>query len=341
MSIGTSIMRFGNKMITTLGHHGPTIAVIGGSAAVIAGCVLACKATLKAEDILDTHNVRMNMVREAKAKHPNEYTSSDEKKDKLQVYMTTAGSFARLYGPSLLIGAAGFAAIFAGFGLIKRRYGIAVSAVTALDKSFKEYRKQVINEFGIEADERFTKNRGEFVEVDRVAVNDTEDEDGEPKTEKVEAIPLDDIVEDDFTRIFDYRNPKWENSAWLFNDNLIHQLEAWYTRYLQAHAFDHVFLNSVLKDLGFEETGIGHFYGWTDKPGCYVSFNAIPFIKIWDGDDDKQIPMMIPVNSEDDYDDFREAFRKDPTSVGYLLKFNVDTDENGIPCEIYHKVYKR
>jgi len=337
MSIIDTVVGMGNKAAKVLGHHGPTIAVVGGSVAVIAGTVLACRATLKAENIIREHYARMTMIRDA-SEITEEYTLEDQRKDKIQVYASTVGKFGRLYGPAALLEIAGFTAIFAGFGIIQKRYGIAVSAVTALDKSFSAYRKQVIDEYGAEVDERFTKRRGEFVEVDKIAVNDTEDDDGEPKTEKVEAIDFDDIVEDDFTRIFDSRNPKWEND-FLMNDNFLNQTILWYTKHLQSRRLDHVFMNSVLKDFGFKETGVGHFYGWTSKPGCAVNVSILPFIKIWTGGNDKQVPMMIPVHTDEDYDEFRTAYIEDPNSVGYVLKFNVDTDENGIPREIYHEVY--
>lgn len=335
MKFVDNAIRIGRRVVDITKHNAPTIAVVSGSIAVIAGGILACRATLKAEDIIDQHQKQMDCIKEATENHGDEYTDNDRKKDKVQVYASTAGKFARLYGPAVLLEAAGFAAIFGGFGLIKKRYGVALTTITTLDNRLADYRKKVIDRFGKEVDEEFTKQRGQFHEIEQKVV----DEEGNETIKTINAINVDDIVEDDFTRIFDYRNPKWENS-YLFNDNLFSNLEQWYTHNLQSNRMDHVFLNTILKELGFEETGIGHFYGWTNKPGCFVSFGVLPFIRMWDQDEDGQFPMIVPVTTEEGLEEFRQAYIDDEKSVGYILKFNIDCDENGVPREIYHDVYK-
>ena len=346
MSIITSVVGTANKFATFIKPHVPTIAVMGGSVAVFGGAFLACKATLKIDDILNEHNAMMNHIADH-TDNPDfpEYTDKEVKKDKLQVYAMTSGKFFRAYAPAVGLAAAGFASIFYGFGLIKKWHTLAVSAVSAIDGKFAQYRQNVVNELGADMDKKFA---GELLEAKEVEVAKVDPETGESKTETVKGI--DDVIEDDFTRIFDYKNPKWEN-GYLLNDRFLNNLENWYSKHLSSHRMDHLFLNTVLKELGFKETGIGHFYGWTDKPGCSVRFDITPFVRIWDNDNDKQMPLIIPFQTE--YDEngiwhfrnpldeemFRQYYIDDEHSVGYMLRFNVDTDENGVPKQIYNDVY--
>ena len=337
MSIVNQAIGFGNKVFTMVRPHIPTIAVVGGSAAVLGGTFFACKATLKVDQILDEHRGMMQHITDSAEKLPlDRYSKKDMAHDKLQVYAMTSGKLFKLYAPAIGLSIAGFASIFYGFGLIKQWHAMAVSSVAALDKSFGEYRNEVIKRYGREVDEEITKRRGQFHQVEKKTV----DENGDEKTETVDTIALDDIIEDDFTRIFDWRNPKWE-SDYLFNDNFLTNKEQWWTLQLQSGRMDHVFLNTILKDLGYEDTGIGHFYGWTRKPGCEVRFQAIPFIRMWNGDDDDQFPCIVPINvmDDNDYEAFKQAYIDNEKNVGYILKFNVDCDENGVAKEIYHEVY--
>lgn len=341
----------GHKVANFAVKHGPTIAVVGGSVAVIAGSFFACKATLKASDIIEQHNAQMDKIREATERYEESYDDDARKKDKIQVYASTAGKFARLYGPAIGLELAGFAAIFGGFGVLKSRYGIALGTITALDEYIADYRKQVIEEYGIEADERFSKNRGELHEIERTVTDD----DGNEKTEKYNAIAVDDITGDPFTFVFQkyvwdidndgnkYRrlNRAWEDGSYLFNDNTLMQLQNSYTRLLQSRRLDHLFLNKILNELDLPETRIGHDYGWTSQPGCCVDLRVVPVIKMWDDDDSKQFPMYIPINpnNDEEFEMFRQAYMDDDEQVAYILKPNVDHDEYGIPREIRSKVF--
>ena len=347
MSIVTTTIKTANKVATFIRPHIPMIAMFGGAACVCGGAFLACRATLKVDQVFEEHKAMLEHIDETLEKLPEgSLTRREIVSDKIQVYSMTAGKLFKLYGPAIGLGAAGFASMFYGFGLIKQWHALAINSVAAIDKSFAEYRKKVIDRYGVEVDEEFTCHRGQYVKAERT----TTDENGNEKTESIDTIDFNDIVEDDFTRIFDYTNEKWEND-YLMNDRFLNDLELWYTKHLRAHSMDHVFLNRVLKDLGFSETGIGHFYGWTDKPGCTVSFSVLPFVKIWQSDEDGQFPLLVPLPVEydsrgifrfinpDDEDVFRKAYIEDERNVGYILKFNVDSDENGIPRQIYNDVY--
>ena len=53
--------------------------------------------------------------------------------------------------------------------------------------------------------------------------------------------------------------------------------------------------------------------------------------------------MLVPMDMNDEMDeaDFRQAYIEDDRQVCYIMKFKVDTDENGVPREIYHDGYDK
>jgi hypothetical protein len=268
--------------------------------------------------------------------------------DKAQVYLVTAGKLARLYAPAIGLFAAGFASIFVGFGMIKHWHALAVSAVSALDKKYRDYRGNVIKELGTEMDQRFA---GEVIEKKTAKIKTIDSETGEEKETEREAVSLDNLTEDDFTRIFDYHSSAWE-SDFLYNDALIRSKIHEYTIELQRYRVTHIFMNRMCCVFDVEENGAGQFYGWTSKPRASVRIKAIPFIKIFNSDDDNQFPMVVefPViyNEDDgaydfadpkDHDLFKEYYRQDERNCGWKLIFEVDTDENGVPKPIYNDVF--
>lgn len=356
MSVIDKIVGGANKAFTFVEPHLPTIGIVGGTILVGIGGFMTGKATLQVHKITEDHKSMVNETRrEVNGYSEERYTESERKRDVFQCYCVTAGKLARLYAPGLTIAAAGFACMFAGLGTLKRWHALAVSSVAALDERFSQYRGNVINELGTEADKRFMLGeKAQSVEEKTVEVNKTVvDDEGNEQVETQTVTGINDIIEDDFTRVFNSRNRRWE-SNFLMIDNFIKTTENYYTKSLQAHRLDHVFLNTLLKEFGFPETGIGHFYGWTDRPGCAVRIDVTPYIEEFGTDDDGQFPLYVPfatyydedrdtwefVNREDE-DLFRQRFIEDENKVGFILKFLVDTDENGVPCEIYNQVYNK
>lgn len=355
MSIISTIAGKANKVYTIIEPHLPAIGIAVGTVAVCAGGFMTGKACLKVDKILADHKEMMDHTRrELNGYSLEQYTELERKKDVIQVYSVTAGKFFRLYAPGIGLCAFGFASIFKGYSLLKEWHGLAVSAVAAIDEKFSAYRGNVIDELGEEADTRFMTGQEAPKEKTITAKFPVSNEDGEVVAKETEVQALEDIIEDDFTRVFNWKNPKWE-SSFVMADNFIWSVGHWYTRQLQAGAIDHVFMNSVFKDMGFDETGIGHFYGWTRKPGTAVDIEVTPYIVVWDNDGDEQFPMYVPFATARDEEDpnkwyfidendeemFRQMYIEDDKKVGFILHFNVDTNDKGVPKNIYDEVYNR
>ena len=78
------------------------------------------------------------------------------------------------------------------------------------------------------------------------------------------------------------------------------------------------------------------------KPGAEVKIDYTPYVEVFSADEaNEQFPMIITIDgsNNDEFEWFRTKYIEDETKVGYIVKFNVDCDENGIPEEIYTKIY--
>lgn len=58
--------------------------------------VMACKATRKLDDVLDAHTIRLEQARK---------DADTEKNSVAKAYLATGAALARLYGPSIAVGA--------------------------------------------------------------------------------------------------------------------------------------------------------------------------------------------------------------------------------------------
>src|SRR5688572_30806226 len=117
----------------TLRSKSPTIFFIGGVVGVIGTTVLACRATLKLEQTLDTSNKLAEKVKEFE--HEN-YSEGDRKQDQAIVHIRSIVAVARLYAPAILLGGASIALLTQSHNILIKRNAALAAAYTALDKGF-------------------------------------------------------------------------------------------------------------------------------------------------------------------------------------------------------------
>ena len=84
----------------------PEAALIGGIGMVVVGTVLACKQTLKVEDILDEHQEVLDKIEKVASSDQNNsgeiYTESDAKKDRMMLKARTGARLVKLYSLPVL-----------------------------------------------------------------------------------------------------------------------------------------------------------------------------------------------------------------------------------------------
>ena len=268
-----------HKIGFKLKKHSPEILVVTGTVGVVASAVMACKATTKAGAILEDAKQQLEgfqsvletpeLQEKYKAAYGEEYTEEELKKDSAIVYAQTGLKYIKLYGPSVLLGAASIGCIFASHNIIRKRNMALTAAYAVVDKGFKEYRGRVIERFGEELD-RELKYNIKAKEIEEIVMNEDGTESVVKRTVEV-ADP--NLTTSDYMKCFDETCTGWTRNA---EDNLafLRQQQAYANKKLQCEGY--LFLNDVYEMLGIPKTKAGHVVGWIyDKNGTgdnYVDF---------------------------------------------------------------------
>ena len=251
--------------------HSPEILMVAGITGTIVGTVLACKATTKVSEIMEEKNKLVEDVHTCLNDKEIEYTEEDSKRDLTIIYAQTGVKLFKLYAPAIGVMALSFASIIAGHKVLKKRNIAIAAAYAAIDKGFKQYRKNVIEEFGEGVDQqmRFGLKSKEIKKKDKdgKTVKETEyyiDPD---------ANPLDNISE--YARFFDASSENFAKDP-EYNMMFLRRQQDYANEMLKARG--HLFLNEVYDLLDIPRSKAGQVVGWVyDKNGNTKGDNYVDF----------------------------------------------------------------
>ena len=240
--------------------YAPEVLLALGIAGVVAGTVMACKATTKYQDVLDEHEKKMEKQRRASElakKGEVEYSEDDAAQDKLIILKDTAIETIKTYGPAATVFIAGVLCICVSHGILKKRYLGAVAAYVKVADAFKQYRGRVIDDVGEDKDIEYRYG----IKKEEIAYTYTDEEGNETVGhEEVRSILDDDLSElSGYSKIFYEPNPNFTKDPQSNYVFLKAQQEFWNIK-LKSRGY--VFLNEVLVSLGFEPTKYGQIVGW-------------------------------------------------------------------------------
>ena len=269
----SNLTRTLNRTGLKIKKHSPEILLAAGTVGVVVSGVMACKATLKVNEILDESKQQIDTIHSVAA-DPNmaeKYTAEDSKKDLAIVYTQTAVKMIKLYGPSVGLGVVSLGCMIGSNRILSKRNVALAAAYTAVDKSFKEYRGRVIERFGKQLDKelRYNIKAKEIEEVSK-------DENGREVVKK-EVV---DVIEDDpntyspYSIVFDDGNEGWDPDPERTKFFLIQQ-QNWANERLKAKG--HLFLNEVYDMLGARRTKAGAQVGWVYDEKNVVGDNYVDF----------------------------------------------------------------
>lgn len=272
-----NIKSVANGVTSKLGRQGlklqkgsPTIMFVGGVIGVVGTVVLASRATLHLEPVLDHHDLEMAKVDRAIELDP-EYAANSSARDRAIVHVRTAGDVAKLYAPALLVGAASIGLLTGSHVTLHKRNAGLIAAYTAVEQAFKEYRSRVTAELGEDKDREYRFGTAEKeILVPGKNGNDKVD---------VTKVASDMAGSTMFAKWFDPENANYspipENSLYFLKMQQIRLNQK-----LQARG--HVFLNEAYDMLGFDRTPEGQIVGWkkdasdTGRGDGFIDFG------IWD-----------------------------------------------------------
>lgn len=249
------------RQILVVQKHSPTVMFAVGVTGVVATVVLACRATLKVEDVLDQGEKNEEHINESvggELRDGGMYDEVDQRQDLAKNKIQVGFEIVKLYGPAFIVGSVSIACLTGSHVVLGRRYAGAAAAYAAVDQSYKEYRRRVVDEFGAGKDQeyRFGLREKEVavdtdtgVVVETVTVLDTT----APK------------VNDPYKFLFSQDTSRdWKREPG-YNQVFISSREKFSNDKLQGTG--HIFLNEVLDMLGMERVPHGQLVGWVKGNG--------------------------------------------------------------------------
>lgn len=257
LEIMNKISRTFYKVGFELKKHSPEILVVAGVVGTVASAIMACKATTKVNDILDQTKKdvdNVHKVLEDENISEEEYSVEDSKKDLAIIYSQTAVKFVKLYGPSVLLGAASITSILCGHNILRKRNLALAAAYAAVDGSFKDYRKRVVDRFGKDLDRELRYN----IKATEVEEKVTDENGKETTVKKIVNVP-DTNMPSEFSRFFDEYCEAWTKDPEL-NLCFLRQQQNYANEKLKRQGY--LFLNDVYHMLGFPKTQAGQTVGW-------------------------------------------------------------------------------
>lgn len=269
--IMANLTRTFNRTGLKLKKHSPEILLAAGVVGVVASGVMACKATLKVEEIIDDAKHKIDTIHEVSADPTmaEKYSEEDSKKDLAIVYTQTAVKLVKLYGPSVALAGVSLGCMIGSNRILNKRNVALAAAYATVDKGFKEYRGRVIERFGKELDKEL-KYGIKAKEIEEVSV----DEKGKEVSTKSTVEVMDPNSYSPYSIIFDDGNTGWDPDPELTKYFLIQQ-QNWANDRLKAKG--HLFLNEVYDMLGAKRTKAGAQVGWVYDEKNPVGDNYVDF----------------------------------------------------------------
>lgn len=267
-------IRKANRSVLVVKKYSPEILLGLGIVGMVSATVIACKATTKAEKIIDDAKAKLDIVHEASEEFSEEkYSATDRQVDTLTVYAQTGFEFVKLYGPAVTLGALSIGCIVASYGIMKKRNLALVAAYKVMEEGFTKYRKRVVDEYGEEKDKEFRYG----IKQKTVTETITDPTTGETKKVKktMAYIPARDAGV--YARFFDDLNPQWDKDSPELNFRFLFAQQEHFNFLL--HRNGHVFLNDVYKAVGIDPCPDGQLVGWLDNPEKtkYIDFGLYEY----------------------------------------------------------------
>lgn len=234
--------------------HSPEVLLVAGVVGVTTAAVLACRATLKLEEVLSEAEKKSAQIEELEL---DSYTAQDKTKDQALLKVIVARKIVRLYAPSVGLGVLSVGALVGSHRILSTRNAGLIAAYGALEKGFAAYRERVMQEVGPEKERELRYG----TEVGRVY---------DEKTDTTKHVLADGVSV--YARFFDETSRNW-NRQHGYNQIFLQAQQNYANDLLRARG--HVFLNEVYDMLGLDRSKEGAVVGWVRGNGDdFVDFGV-------------------------------------------------------------------
>lgn len=247
--------------------NSPIILVTTGVGLMVTGAVVACKETMKVEEIIDTHLEYKEKIEALVADKTEIHTDDgeivvcDEEYGKVNKRKHTAYTIFRLvknYAPAALLLIAGALCIFKGFNILNGRFTTVSAALATSSAKFADYRQYI----------RENAENGEQLDRDAISgkkleqkITEAIDENGNITTK------VDDILSyapnSDTAVLFDETVQRWNRNGAINQSTLATALN---NAMLKLNSRGYLFVYEIVEALGIERQPSHQNKGWmTDR----------------------------------------------------------------------------
>lgn len=246
--------------------HSPEILVAVGIGTGIVATIVACKQTIKANDIVaEARKSLQNIedVKELAANNEVEYTEENEQEDRKTIGMQVAVGMVKTYALPVGLGVLSITCILAGHHILKKRNVALAAAYSALSTDFMNYRKRVVDKYGKDVDFMLKNGLEKQIIANRVVDPET----GEVKETKEEVLTYEGDKLSQYARVFDeVGSTQWTPSA-DHNRAFLLMEQNYFNERIRTRGY--IFLNEVYERLGFRPTKAGSVVGWVYQNADY------------------------------------------------------------------------
>lgn len=248
--------------------YSPELLIVAAGLGTCAAIVLACKATTKAEEILEEHKKAIDQIHEVKDNEEfvEQYTDDNYKKDLTIVYSNTVVKFIKLYGPTILTAAGALFCMFAAVNILRKRNAALTVACATLADAFSSYRQRVRDRYGDEVEFEIAND-----------IHEIEEKTGEfdkKGNEKVKKTKVPSGVANPFAIVFDSSNPNWSGDREV-DFCFIKSIQTYATDRLRSRKF--LTINQIREEFGLDWIEEGQVLGWVYKKDNPVGDNIVDF----------------------------------------------------------------
>ena len=260
-----------NNCKLQISKKSPEILVGVGVVGVVSSCVLACRATLKVDSVMDEYRtVEEKIEKVLSGEIPSDdYTQEDAENDLRIMRIKTAVNVAKLYASSIILGGVSLGCIIKSHGILKSRYNAISAAYMTIDGSYKAYRNRVAERFGSDVEKELRYD----IKVQELT-NTTVDENGNEVTSTEETRVMNNFGYSEYARFFDESCIAWQKDP-SYNLTFLRAQQSYANDMLKARGV--LFLNEVYDMLDIPRTKAGQVVGWKYDPVNGKGDNYVDF----------------------------------------------------------------
>lgn len=267
-NIGKAVVTGATKTKMKVVKSSPELLLGLGLVAGFASVVTACKATLKADEIVDEHEEVLEKIHKAAEKN-SDYAENDQGRDLFNEAVKNAVRWMRLYAPSVALGGLAIVCILCSYGILKKRNAALTAAYTALEGVFKSYRERVVDRFGEKVDQELFYGK----EEEEVEIEDPET--GKKHKEKAYNVnDPEELAGSPYAVIFGPDNPNFHEHDDDANITFLRSMQSYWDDRLHNNPRLPVIYHDVLTDMGWKRPkGVALDSGWIVGNGDgYIDF---------------------------------------------------------------------